>query len=108
MQNTKLTSSFLAPDMRTLMNELKEVDEWYTLGLNLQIPDYELRKIQASCHFDYSRTMAEMLRAWLKAGNASWITLVAALQHTGYVSLAKRIASEHGKAWVSTGPCAVA
>ena len=83
--------------MRTLMNELKEVDRWISLGLNLMIPDYELQRIQATCHFDYSQIMIEILRAWLKAGNASWITLVSALRQSGFASLANRIANEHGE-----------
>lgn len=86
----------LAPDFTTLANELKEVANWLTLGVNLRIPYHELQRIQLVHGLRYSGLL-EMLDMWLKSGHASWVSLTQALKKTGFRTLAKRIALTYGK-----------
>ena len=86
----------LAPDFTTLANELKEVANWLTLGVNLRIPYHELQRIQLVHGLRYSGLL-EMLDMWLKSGHASWVSLTQALKKTGFRTLANRIALTYGK-----------
>ena len=81
--------------MTTLVNELKEVVNWITVGLNLRIPYYELRRIQKS--HDHMDGLMEMLHVWLNSGSASWGCLVIALKKSGFGKLAKRIMITYGE-----------
>lgn len=85
----------IVPGLAILVNELREVVNWSTLGLNLSIPFYELRRIQSKYGLDINGLM-EMLDIWLKSGHASWISLLQALKVCGFYSLARRLSVKYG------------
>ena len=79
-----------------LMKELETVDHWFSLGIHLNIPAHELEKLKLT-HGYRKEGMSEMLRAWLKSGEASYAMLVDALVAIGMFSLARKIAMKYGK-----------
>ena len=70
---------------------------WFYFGVQLGIPDYELKKIER----DFSSVeecKMNMLSMWLNMKEGSWLDVVGALVNMGMKSLAKRIAKKYGKA----------
>ena len=79
-----------------LMKELEMVDHWFSLGVHLSIPTHELEKLKLT-HGYRKEGINEMLRVWLKTGEASYAMLVDALVGVGMLSLARKIATKYGK-----------
>ena len=80
-----------------LCDELSTVSDWLQLGLKLGVPHDELNVIQRNYPFEgCSRWKLEVLKLWLQIKpNASWISLVKALQQMGERTLAKRIRQKY-------------
>ena len=65
--------------------------QWFDLGLCLGVPTTPLFFIENE-RISVHDCMREMVIYWLKANpEASWQTLIAALQRIGHYSVAKRI-----------------
>ena len=90
-------SSALKLDVTTLYNELTSISNWRTLGLHLDVQDYELDQIETSqptegCH-GWKR---ETLSLWLwRTPNASWRNVVGALRQMGENVVAERIEQKY-------------
>ena len=54
--------------LRLLLPTLREVFDWLELGIQLQVPLYRLREIEAEKTTVRERRL-EMLNCWLKGGN---------------------------------------
>ena len=79
--------------MAVLLEELKEVDDWYMLGAYLNVPVYQLNKIQSTHTQDgVERCKLAMLQYWLdNTMNASWKDIARALEQLNMLTLAARL-----------------
>ena len=69
-------------ELKHLVVALRGISEWYELGLQLDLPDYILDKIEANP--DFNSHMRQMLHDWLQRDpEASWEKLAAALDTIG-------------------------
>ena len=81
-------------EVNVLCEELSAVSDWYQLGLKLGVPDYKLDEIQRK--HSSSRWKMEMLKLWLQLNpNASWMSVVRALQRMEENTLAKMIRQKY-------------
>ena len=76
-----------------LLEELKEVDDWYMLGAYLNVPVCELKKIKATHTQDgVERCKLEMLQYWLDTTmTLSWKDIARALEQLNMLKLAARL-----------------
>ena len=64
-----------------LLKELKEVVDWEVLGLHLNVPAHELKKIRKQFfHEGVERCKAGMFELWLEQEPADWRTMTDALE----------------------------
>ena len=80
-------------NLKNLVNELKSVTEWHPLGLQLDVPDYELRRVEQDCS-GVNRRVAEVLQYWLNncsEEKRSWQTIADALKKISQGNLARRV-----------------
>ena len=81
-------------EVNVLCEELSAVSDWYRLGLKLGVPDYKLDEIQRN--HSSSRWKIETLKLWLQLNpNASWMSVVRALQRMEENTLAKMIRQKY-------------
>ena len=80
--------------LKDLVNELREVTDWFQLGLCLKVPLSVLRTIQQENKEDTHKCREEMLRAWMKQEIPMWSTIVKALLDMEMTDLALKIASK--------------
>ena len=81
-------------EVNVLCEELSAVSDWYRLGLKLGVPDYKLDEIQRN--HSSSRWKIETLKLWLQLNpNASWMSVVRALQRMEENTLAKMIQQKY-------------
>ena len=81
-------------EVKVLCEELSAVTDWYQLGLKLGVPDYKLHEIQRN--HSSSRWKIETLKLWLQLNpNASWMSVVRALQRMEENTLAKMIRQKY-------------
>ena len=74
-----------------LFSELKTVNDWCQLGLNLGLEMYELNNIQRDFHRS-EQQMLQTLDLWLKrTPKASWVDVVSALRKMGEKRVAENI-----------------
>lgn len=83
-------------NLAELTSELKEVVDWYHLGVRLNIPDYQLKIIAKNNPRDVATCRTEMLSLWMNTVQGKWATIVQALVETGSRTLACEIALKHG------------
>lgn len=85
--------------VKLLDEELKEVCDWYGLGLHLDIPKAELNFIRYEprlCHIQDRKR--EMFSVWMREiSEPSWPHVVKALKIIGQERLAYKIAFKYGK-----------
>ena len=97
--NTFLT--LVAVTIKDLTFELSGVVKWFDLGIQLDMSPSQLEIIREDCSGQTNRTNAcktDMLVMWLKqTPNASWSTVVEALQRINMQTLAKYIAEKYGE-----------
>ena len=70
-------------DQGLLEEELFDVKKkWYSIGLQLKVPDVRLDEIEGSCNGDYEVGLRRMVQQWRRQINpsASWPILVKALR----------------------------
>ena len=83
-------------DLRSLLEDLKEVTNWFQLGLWLGIKHADLEIIERNHEHDNERCKEEMLAFWLKNfSNASRRKLVSALKEINYRNLAKQLQEKY-------------
>ena len=81
------------PTVHLLVKELKEVNDWYTFGVALDIPVRQLRIIQSSNpHAGVDRWLVDMFEYWLSSNSdASWKDIIQALEQTDQLVLAAEV-----------------
>ena len=85
-----------------LLEELKEVTDWYILGAYLNVPVHELKKINPQDGVE--RCKLEVLQFWLNTTiTASWKDIARALEQLNMLKLAARLKSQY--LWTSGGVC---
>ena len=82
--------------------ELKDVIDWYTLGIQLEVPVRELKAIEAKYHGDINRCKQETLTVWLKKKHIinpfkEWKKMVGALRRMDEIGLADRLANAYSR-----------
>ena len=94
--NTFLT--LVAVTIKALTFELRDVDEWFDLGIQLRISSPQLKIIRKDHRDQTDDCKTTMLEMWLnQTPNASWSTVVEALQRIKMQTLAKNIAEKYGE-----------
>ena len=84
--------------LKNLLNALVDIYEWYTLGIELNIPHYVLKAIEEKYLRDTQRCKSEMLATWLqREPHASWQKILEALWKMQHNTVALRIQTTHGK-----------
>ena len=83
--------------VRVLLEELREVDNWYMLGAYLSVRMNELKKIQSiHVHDGVERCKLEMLAYWLNTTmTASWKDVARALEKLEMLVLAAKVKSKY-------------
>ena len=93
--------------IRLLDEELKEVCDWYGLGIHLGIPTAELDSIRYEprlCRIQDQKR--EMFSVWMKElSEPSWCHIVKALKEIGQERLAHKISLKYGKRKYCTFQC---
>jgi len=78
--------------MKSVTNALKPVTAWHNLGIQLGVPDDELREIESNYPRDNSRCKSEMLTYWFNnAKEQSWDVIADALEKIDHGILANEI-----------------
>lgn len=79
-----------------LLSELKEVDNWFDLGVYLKVPDHKLREIGQD-YSDVEECKIEMILLWRQQSSPTWPAIVNALSDIGMHKLAVKIAEKYGE-----------
>ena len=80
-----------APTSDQLFEDLKEVVEWFQLGIHLHLPEAELKNI-GHRNDEVGGRRREMLSTWLKTSpRPTWATIVNALTGIGRRNLADKM-----------------
>ena len=82
-------------DFHAVYEETASVVQWFTLDLYLRLAPSELERISVDYHFN-REDLQQMLSAWLKTGEATWLSLVCELSKMGKSDLASKIARKKG------------
>ena len=91
-----LLSQTSSPNLKLLDLELKEVSDWYRLGIHLDIPTAELDPIRYETNIQDCKW--KMFSVWVKKLlEPSWSPIVKALVEIGRERLAHKIAKKYGK-----------
>ena len=78
--------------MQSLLEELKEVDDWYMFGAYLGVPVHKLKEIQSEHKGIVERCKLDMLQYWLNTTMiASWSDIARALEQMDKLSLAAKL-----------------
>ena len=88
-------------DINEVVTKLTDVDQWFSLGIQLSVPIADLKKIDVD-YTGLDRKKAEMLFKWQRLGKGvSWQSLIRALNGIDEIGLARTLASQLGKQSVS-------
>ena len=82
-------------DFHAVYEETASVAQWFTLGLYLRIAPSKLEQIKADYRFSHEG-LQQVLSAWLKTGDATWLSLVCALKKMGHSDMASKIGRKKG------------
>ena len=78
--------------LKEVANALKEVSEWYQLGLQLGLTAGKLKAIESNHPCDTKRCKTDVLAWWLQnATDHSWKIIVEALDKMEYKVLAEEL-----------------
>lgn len=83
-------------DLKDVLGELREVTDWFYLGMCLGIPIAKLQAIKQ----DYKHTderKREVFLKWMEMEEPTWSKIVRVLREMGKKALANQIAQNHGK-----------
>ena len=81
-------------NIEILARELTDISgqEWFTLGIQLDVKDATLKDIEANHRGDVQRCKMEMLSVWLQSGPLNpWKKLATTLENMGKKVLAQRV-----------------
>ena len=82
--------------LKLLQNDLVSVWRWYPLGIQLGVPEADLRKIECDSQRTDDR-MLHMISTWLRIDEQpSWSKVVRALVAINERSVARTIAEKYG------------
>ena len=99
LKTDKTVMSFIHTDVseKLLSNDLTYVWRWYPLGIQLGVPDADLRKIE--CDFQHTEDrLIRMLSKWMRIDEQpSWSKVVRALVAINERHVARDIAEKYGK-----------
>ena len=80
------------PTLQRLLEELRNVDNWFLLGIFLSVPVKQLQKIESLHRGEVERCKIDMLQYWLDNNvTASWKDVVRALEQTNQLVLAETV-----------------
>lgn len=82
--------------LRSLVEELATVVNWFHLGLYLNVPHSELMKIRYD-YPDVDQRKTQVLSVWMKIKKGSWSDIVNALIGIRMKTLAMHIATKYGE-----------
>ena len=79
--------------VQSLLEELKEVDDWYLFGAYLGVPVYKLNEIQSTSeHRGVERCKLDMLQYWFNTTmTTSWKDIARALEQMDKLTLAAKL-----------------
>jgi hypothetical protein len=82
-------------ELEELLAELTEVTDWFSFGINLEIPEARLKEIEKKWDSveNYKR---EMLTVWMQQAHPSWKAVVIALAGIDMRDLAIKISNKYG------------
>ena len=83
-------------DLRDLLNELKDVDDWFHFGIYLKVPVPRLREITRECQTVTDRKI-NMLDDWSNLVVPTWDRVMQALIGMGRKALATHIGTKYGE-----------
>lgn len=83
-------------DLLDLQRELKPVVEWFSLGVQLEIPESDLLTIRKD-HRDTVDCRLQMLLKWGQMEKRTWSKLVIALANIDRKFLADKLAKKYSK-----------
>ena len=80
------------PSLKALVSAMAPVRDWFTLGIQLGVPDHRLDEVECNHPKDASRCKVEVLRHWLASTQRpSWQNLASALRSMDLNSLADSV-----------------
>ena len=80
------------PSLKALVAAVAPVRDWYTLGVQLEVPDHRLDEIEHNHPRNASRCKVEVLRCWrASCQQPSWQSLATALRSMDENSIADSI-----------------
>lgn len=69
------------PKLKDIVEELHGVKtKWKRIGLQLNVPDTELEKIESMHKGDPEESLYQMIREWFKTEEPTWSAIVTALR----------------------------
>lgn len=78
--------------LMNLLYETREVTRVFVFGLNLGIPEYILKSLEAEFPHNLERRRAGLFSYWLKTNvHASWKEIIEALKKIGETRLSERL-----------------
>ena len=78
--------------MKNVTNVLKPVSAWYKLGVQLGVPEHELKKFEGDFPKNGDRCKGEVVTYWFNnAEEQSWDVLADAVENAGHRNLANEI-----------------
>lgn len=83
-------------NLRDLLEELKELTDWFNFGAHLGIHQEELLVIGKDYDMDTERCKVETLIVWMKRESPTWSKVIQALVRMEMLTLAQQIAKHHG------------
>ena len=100
MHYTYKCTVFVGPQLGDIVSALKEITNPYLLGINLDVEEYQLKKIEQNYPQNIDRQMAEVISYWLRnSSDCSWGALASAVEKMGrYRNLVKTLRDRHKKA----------
>ena len=98
MLSTTVAGDVVA-NLIVLVEELKDVTDWFNFGVHLGIPHEELMVIGKDYNMDTERCKLETLIVWGKRELCTWSKVIEALIRIEMFALAEKIAEKYGKWW---------
>ena len=78
-------------NLQDLLKYLRPVTNWQKLGLELSLPAVEIEIISANHGNDVEACQLDLFTVYMRMGDRSWNTVIAALLNSGHKNLAKDI-----------------
>ena len=84
-------------NLRDLVEELKDLADWFNFGLHMGIHQEELLVIGKDYYMATERCKIETLIVWMKREPPTWSKVIQALVRIDMLTLAQQIAKHHGE-----------